>query len=716
MDRNLPEFCRIESISRRPFASKRYRVQHSFQPPNGNHFSRFHFDIYRFQFRFIEEINLELAYQFRNLVEEAGREPFLKRQFKIEKALKKALNRDFTPLQVILEEIQLELGLDIDSPDSVFREGLIRLGLPEQAAFGLVAQSGANEDDYEEQQGPLDWMAKYDVVLEFEDEEIAKKKKKASLNENAYHHLDQFLYEEETETEPAKPEEKPAAKFNFPPLPVKQPEPEHELPEVVEEDEEPVVQHNFNSFKLPKPKPKHEEPEQDIIKTKDDTKNHKTGLDLFKAKTKELFSKKPASEHEPVDLGSAFLKSKAEEELNGEGDQAEVQSLTMDPVKAVLKIPPPLYKFKIELKKKFTNQPTEVQDPSSMLIISSDCIKRRTSVSQEENHFLNGTEYWDLFRQRSNTTPSQFDPNALVIDPFSIDYRTNNIKVEDKHALTGSGVDQETFKAFDALHPALLEKENVEEETIDSDEATSEVALRDKVLKSKEDKKQEYEKNRAELYKSSLDDLVSKNTTLYDYWAGKILIDKSDKLEIGQWVRAQRSTSAEFYRAYTEAVLHPNIYSIKWLQEFVESRLKPEDFPGDKVKGIFKQIREELKLKKMKRDDWLGILKRQDFLTDESIETDGKITYSRAYSRYRDWQSNLQSPKITVRTSNSALQPHTFPQESFTPRLQLINTPIIEVRTSSDYLKGEALPIYNKLFSWKKSQDTLPEFSEEKLL
>jgi len=361
-------------------------------------------------------------------------------------------------------------------------------------------------------------------------------------------------------------------------------------------------------------------------------------------------------------------------------------------------IPPPLYKFKIELKKPSNKPANEINDPGAMLVISQECINRRTNTNPESIHFLNGSTFWNHFRKQNTSPGTHRDTTSLLVDPDCIKHRIDNIKLEKRHALELSQGEEETFKAFDSFFS--LKKEF--DKTVDLKEAATNVV---KDTAQNIDKKQELidnDEQRHAIYQQSLDKLVKKDGTLFDYLSGKISIDETDKLEIERWVRAQRSVHTEMYRVYSEAILQPDISDISEIQEFAKSRLKTQDFPSQRVRDIFDKIKESRNIEPLGRDDLVRILKRQDFLQNVDNENDTTIIFSRAYSRYREWRSGLESPDIKVRTVDSAHRSHIIPKTDFIKRLNFLESPIIKVRTSSDYLKNQALPILEKISNWRK--------------
>jgi hypothetical protein len=105
----------IEPIGRKPFLKKWIDQKPTYYKPVNKRFSYQFEDIYRFLFHMLEQENLELAYRFRYTVEATGQAPFIKRQDQLDKALKRAHNKAYEPLERLLDEIQLELGLDYES-------------------------------------------------------------------------------------------------------------------------------------------------------------------------------------------------------------------------------------------------------------------------------------------------------------------------------------------------------------------------------------------------------------------------------------------------------------------------------------------------------------------------------------------------------------------------------------------------------------------------
>ena len=105
----------IEPIGRKPFLKKWIDLKSpECELDSKRHISLFE-DIHRFLFQILEQDNLELAYLFRYTVEVAGATPFIKRQDQLDRALKRAKNKAYEPLERLLSEITLELGLDYEA-------------------------------------------------------------------------------------------------------------------------------------------------------------------------------------------------------------------------------------------------------------------------------------------------------------------------------------------------------------------------------------------------------------------------------------------------------------------------------------------------------------------------------------------------------------------------------------------------------------------------
>ena len=393
--------------------------------------------------------------------------------------------------------------------------------------------------------------------------------------------------------------------------------------------------------------------------------------------------------------------------VNHADDESE-KVKTENGKKPTIQIPPPLYKFKFKTKKRIISDGTRRYDPGVSLIISRDCIERRSDVDVKDNHFLVGSAAWNYFQKKSDQ-PFYKDSTSLVIQRDCVDQRIVNIKTPDQHALAISASDMEAFRAFNSLNNELEAETffDVEDEYLDpgADMLASLDSEADDII---------YEKTRAEVYQKSLDQLNNKDGILFDYLAGKISIDSSDKFEIEKWVRAQQSQPTEMYRAYADAVMQSKTNRIEDIQAIVRSKLKPDDIPSLRVKEIFNKIKENSENSTLQQHHLLSILKRQDYLGEYGEEDNSGIYYSSAYSKHRTWRSTVESPKIEVRQIDTSRQQHIIPFQTHSKTWNLPNAPLISVRTSTDYRKKHTLSLMSKASAWRDSLSASPMEDESK--
>lgn len=98
-----------EPIGRKPFLRKWLDLKSPQEEYNGKKDQYCFEDVYGFLIRLLEVENLELAYRFRYTVEAVGAEPFIERLVRLDRALKRAKNRAYKPLERLLDEILEEL-------------------------------------------------------------------------------------------------------------------------------------------------------------------------------------------------------------------------------------------------------------------------------------------------------------------------------------------------------------------------------------------------------------------------------------------------------------------------------------------------------------------------------------------------------------------------------------------------------------------------------
>jgi len=372
--------------------------------------------------------------------------------------------------------------------------------------------------------------------------------------------------------------------------------------------------------------------------------------------------------------------------------------------KPTIQIPPPIYKFKFETKRRYS--PPEIRrfDPGVSLVISRDCIERRSETKTKKNHFLVGSSAWHQFQKRTEQS-SYIDPNALVIQRDCIENRIENIDLPSNHALEIPESMKDAFGAFDTYF-----KEEYDISTIDNgfDPGPSESdfpypQLDLDMIEDPEMAKEIHEHLRSEVYQKSLDHLNNRDGTLFDYLSGKISIDGSDKFEIEKWVRAQHSEPTAMYRAYAEAIMQSKTQQISEIQEIARFKLKPEDLPPQRVRDIFDRLKEGSDSIHIRQRDIVTILRRQDYLSGEINEEQSGVTFSHGYSRYKNWRHSVESPVIEVRQIDTTNITPTIPVHSLSERWSFPSAPLISVRTSSDYKRKHTLPVFDKVSSWRKS-------------
>lgn len=366
--------------------------------------------------------------------------------------------------------------------------------------------------------------------------------------------------------------------------------------------------------------------------------------------------------------------------------------------------PPPLYNFKFTLRKPIIQNTPDSYDHGTALVIFKDCIERRSETAAEKRHFFAGSTTWNCF-QRKDFRPFYRDTTSLVIQKDCIKHRIVHNPLPSKHTLAMSSSELETFKAFDSFYSKT---NKYDDDLYYSDESDSSFDVADEYSYfdpyEEEIKEQaRHEKKRKELYETCLNRINQREGLLFDFKAGKITIDHTDKHEIDRWVRAQQSESIEMYRAYAEAIMHPEIESIKGVQDFVRSKLKKADFPNRRVTDIFDKLKENSYSVELKQHDLVGILKRQDYVSINSDSLSPSLSFSNSYSRYRAWRKTVESPKIEVRPVIAGERRPMIPFESPRKSWSYLDTPKINVRSSSDYQFKRTLPVFDKIYSWKKT-------------
>ena len=98
----------VEPIGRKPFLKKWVEQKPAGDKQEIKRNSREFEDTYRFWLQILEHENLELAYKFRYTAEAAGREAFIKQHDRLDRALKRAKNKAYDPLERLLNDIQLK--------------------------------------------------------------------------------------------------------------------------------------------------------------------------------------------------------------------------------------------------------------------------------------------------------------------------------------------------------------------------------------------------------------------------------------------------------------------------------------------------------------------------------------------------------------------------------------------------------------------------------
>ncbi len=427
-------------------------------------------------------------------------------------------------------------------------------------------------------------------------------------------------------------------------------------------------------------------------------------------KTREEYEKSLNDLKEYADPRIGLIQSRKEVILrihknrkNGNNGESDKPNWTGKPV-VENSPPPPLYNFKFTLRKPIIHSTPDTYDHGTALVIFKDCIERRSETSSERRHFFAGSSTWNYF-QKKNYRPFYQDTSSLVIQKDCIEHRIVHNPLPSKHTLELSSSEMETFKEFDSFYREPDEYEDSLYFSDNSDSSFDEVDKYSYVDPFEEENKAQafHQKKREELYQSCLDRINQKEGLLFDFKAGKIAIDNTDKHEIERWVRAQQSESIEMYRTYAEAIMHPEIGSIKGVQDFVRSKLKKSDFPGQRVVDIFDKLKENSYSVELKRQDLVGILKRQDYVSVNSDSLSTTLSFSNSYSRYRAWRETVESPKIQVRTASAAEKRPIIPFESFRKRWSYLDTPKINVRSSSEYQFKRTIPVFDKISNWRKS-------------
>ena len=697
METQFNLFPSVEPIGRRPFLKKWIHKKSNSPSPGEKGFEHYLDDIYRFLFQILEHQNLELAYRFRYTVEAAGLELFIKRQEKLEKALKRAKNKAYHPMEKILDEIQLEAGLDYDFQFAnitfVFplklNSGKVQINNirvnPEiwrnQNPDGSISEtpfSGKNEAVAEDQEDP-------ELSSEPEVDNQGFQYRKISLNENARFQLDEIrriadgqdktsepeLTEDQTETSSDRPH------FDFGPG-------LDNLDAATNAKSngnvlKTPIQYSLDAFSLPKPEPENVGIEDSAAAGSDDSDEDKV------------------SRWAKYGYGK-FLDSSPDQT---EGDRAriEAENFIQNEMRRRFSAPPPLYNFRFEYKKHPEASYEGEDDPSKSLRISSECIKRRSEKHSESEHFLSNTEFWNFFHKVDDDRNFR-DTTSLIIHQACINHRITHISIPTKHALSRPEEDLETFKAFDSafVNSQLVEKNSESRKDFEN--------TPDKLQEQQADEQEAHEKIREEVYQQSLGVLTRKDGMLFDYIAGKITIDNSDKHEIDKWVRNQYSVPTEIYRAFSEAVMQTESDELENIHKLVQLKLHKNDFPPQRVRDIFTRLQENNDTIRLDKKHLIKILKRQDYICESDAESQSSISFSRAYSRYRDWRSTLESPKIQVRTIDKSLRVPFIPTLTTARTWHFLDPPKIQVRTSSDYRKKPALPVIDKISNWKRFQHT----------
>ncbi len=691
METQYSLFPSIEPIGRKPFLKKWIHKKSITPPSSVKGYANYLEDIYRFLFQSLENQNLELAYRFRFTVEAAGVNPFIKRQAKLDKALKRARNRAFHLLEKLLIEIQLEVGLDFDAQLPGFgltfplhiktHLHLIETTPEEQVILQRDLPIDLEQDlNQPDRNGPLVKTVKeerepFPGLTEERDEGFEYRK--VGLHEDTRFQLDEIRRVsdgEETEPEhepaPLQSEEEPARPiFWYTAENNREKRAEHSEDDDQSSDN---IRHSLDAFLLPSGDI--EDEDTDPVQTEE----------------------AESEETEPEDRWAKYGYGKYLESGPDQDPFKRIQkeeSTSTQGGKAKLVAPPPLYNFQIGFKKLSGTGSEEEREPGEILIISSDCIKRRSEQNSGTDHFLGSTSFWNFF-QKQDEDHFFRDTTSLIIHQNCIDHRINNINAPKSHALEQVGDNEETFKAFDLVF------EN-EADIPNGQEAEPPIETREE----KQDEETGYLKVREEIYNASLNFLRQKDGPLFDYLAGKISVDESDKHEIESWIRNQHSVSTEMYRAISESIMQTTSDDLDQIHRLTRLKLHKNDLPSNRVNNIFSRIKEKNEKVVMDRRELIKLLQRNDFICESGEESKSSITFSRAYSRYRDWRSSLESPKIEVRTLDVSQRQYLIPSGTLSRNWSFLDSPVIKVRTSSDYRKRETLPVLDKISIWKKKQD-----------
>lgn len=675
-------------------------------------------DTRRYLFQTLARQNPELSFRLFDILETVGPIPFVERIEKLTRCVRYAKRGFFDAIIALLDEIEATADLDF----AMERLGSYTADVEtEQQHRDQVAQQAAPSDSLDLLHSRLAEGQERGEELKEDDsaDEIALKAK-SWLHERSHLELDSIRditeKEEEQELEEPPPIEQerlfPKGLYRRRPSPEKT-EKENDKPAAVEAPEK-RIHYRLDGFTLPKPESKpaaaekaDESPETVVIPTDNDR----------------LQKKDSSGQKEPesLDLSTRFnlhtdhsYQIDKQEAQNGETGSRESSSSIGDGTDR-MRIPPPLYRFKVKYRKLVSHHyPSPDPSKSSSLVVSQDCISRRNDRISQQEHFLNGSNFWSYFKKEDDRALNYRDATSLLINPDCISQRITNIKAENKHALERSPSEAETLRAFDdffnlSTSTQLESEEEVwDEQAFDDDQSEEQKEL--DVLADVE----EMLENRKQLFQQSYDLLKNRDGTLFDYMSGKISVDETDKRELDKWIRAQRSDITDIYRAFSEAVMQSEIKGMEDIQGLLRAKLQTEDLPSERVVFIFNEVKEKAELSTLQRQDLIRILKRQDYLSEDFSETDSTIAFSEAYSLYRDWDSDVESPDIQVRLEAMHHQSPVIPLKPVVREWYTMETPKITVRTSSEYKKKHTLSVYEKLTDWRKAQ-YLDEGSDEKV-
>jgi hypothetical protein len=691
METQFGLFPTVEPIGRKPFLKKWIHKKSITPSPDVKGFEFYLEDIYRFLFQILEHQNLELAYRFRFTVEAAGTNPFLKRQVRLDKALKRARNKAYYPMEKLLDEIQLEVGLDFDTQLPGFGltvplHSKIDIFLREAGSFD---SSGSNETYLTElgksNNNHREYIEEPEEELEEQDEEFEYRK--LSLHSNIFHQLDKIRHitdGDESGSDNEVDNDFPEPIMARPVFYLGTDEAPADREKKPEKEPLKDITHSLDSFNLPEPN-KEEEEKEAVLHSDKGVKNEEMSGQWKKAGYGKTLGSTPGQEKN--------------EEISRETPEQPVLEHSST------KAPPPLYNFHLKLRKPVSKAFPDEDAPEATLCISSDCIERRSKQASAGEHFLGSSSFWDHFQKQDESRVFR-DTTSLIIHQHCINHRIKHTKAPTRHALETSEGEKETFKAFDSIFTDESH-ESVNNPLTNSSDATEILASTPGEIVAKElDEEQIFLKIKKELFQESLNTLNQKDGTLFDYLSGKISIDEADKHEIGKWVRNQHSVPTEIYRTFSEAVMQADSGAMVDIQKQVRMKLHENDFPSSRVRKIFNRLKETSKNTILDRTSLIRLLKRQDYICEAEAGSESKttISFSRAYSRYRDWRSSVESPKIEVRTTDISQRQDIIPSENPCRTWHFLDPPKIEVRTSSDYRKKQTLPVIDKISNWKKTK------------